>query len=180
MYWFPRPPYLRYVAAGLLVLTAIAVDLRPRPTTLHAFAATDLAAGQTVSEADLEWRAIPSGVLPPSGVEGRASHDLVAGEHLGPGTVTTAAVQIPDGWWSFEAPIPTDAVVGQSLQLIVSPSPQAPAAPVVPAVVVRAATPGSTLSAGSPGIVAAPADTVAIAAVAASENRLTVLLGNRK
>lgn len=66
-----RPIVLRRLVAGLLVVLAAVLALRPEPGTVTVLvAAHDLAPGSTLTAADLEARALPAAVVPRGAITG--------------------------------------------------------------------------------------------------------------
>jgi hypothetical protein len=120
VYWLQRPPYLRWAAAGLLVLGAFVWEARGSPAVLHPFLARDVAAGTPIGEDDVEWREIPAGLAArPDLASAVAAVDLAAGEPL-----FTAALQgpvgIPDGWWGVPVQVGAAARAGDQVLLVVT------------------------------------------------------------
>ncbi len=63
VYWLPRPPYLRWAAAALLVLGALAWDLRSPAVELRPFASRPVRAGEALDASAVAWREVPAGLL---------------------------------------------------------------------------------------------------------------------
>ena len=180
MYWFRRPPYLRWAGALLLVATAAWLDLRPAPTVLQPFAASDLVAGTTVDESLVEWRRIPRGILP--GLDeprGTLLRTVSAGEPLLPSALSTRRIPTPAGWWTMEVQLPTGAVPGQEVQLILLPSGPDDEPRSVPGLVIAPAPtdPDPLAIEPEPGLVAVPENLAMMAAAAIAEGRVSTILG---
>lgn len=179
MYWFPRPPYLRYALAAAIVVTAIWVDLRPTPTERYPFARTDLAAGTHVDDGSIEWRSFPAGFATPPPIGGPLRRSVDAGEPLRASDFASDVASAPDSWWALEVELPAGAVAGQPLRLVVIPVQGVDPPPPIPAVVISPGDAGGGLiGTGSRGLVAVPPEHAAAAATAVAENRVTVLLGS--
>jgi hypothetical protein len=161
---------LRYVAAGALVLAAMAWDLWPEATVRHPFAVRPVTAGSPFDGA-VEWRSIPSGVLPDVDPTGVAMVDLAAGEPILPSHVGEAPV--PDGWWVVSLAVPRGARVGSEVRVAVT-SPAVAEATLVRGVVV-AGTPDGP---GAVGSVAVPEGDAGLVAAATAGGRATVLVGS--
>jgi hypothetical protein len=123
MYWLQRPPYLRRAAAALLVVAAIAWDLRGSSTEVHPFAARPIAAGALISDADIRWRRLPTGAfkIPELG-DRAAAVDLAPGEPI-IGAVLTAPAKIPDGWWAVPVEVGPHAIPGDPVMLVITDPP---------------------------------------------------------
>lgn len=181
MYWFRRPPYLRWAAAALLVVVATWLDVRPEPMVSHPFAAVDLAAGATLDNAMVEWRSIPAGFLPvlekPKGIILRS---VPAGEPLVPSVLSTQRVAVPAGWWSMEVHLPAGAFPGQRVQIIVlGPTPDDPPLSVLGLVIVPPPSDQDPLAIEpQPGLVAVPGELAAITAAAIADGSVSAILGS--
>ncbi len=170
MFWFRRPPYLRWVAAGGLVIVAFLMDLRDATGEPYPFAARDLAAGESIDAAAVEWRRIPAGLLRQPELSGAvAGLDLVAGEPILPAALR-AFREIPDDWWAVPLAIPEQAALGSAVRLVVLDPPL-----VVDGVVVTAGSPG-TFGVPEAGLVAVPGTEAVAVAGAAVRGELTVLV----
>jgi len=180
VYWFRRPPYLRWVAAALLVAAAAWLDLRPDPTELRPFAAIDLPTGATIEASEIDWRLVPRGVLPPfDDPAGVVVRSVAAGEPLLPSSIATDRVPAPDGWWTMEVRLPKGAVPGQPVQLIVLPADPTGALQSVMGLVI-VPTPGQQdpLAVEElPGLIAVPGEKAILAAAAIADGRVSAILG---
>ncbi len=178
MYWFRRPPYLRWAAAVLLVLAAAWVDLRPPPTTPHPYARETIPTGTRLTDELLEWRRVPDGLLPEVEAAGWTTRTIQAGEPLLPATVDPAPPSAPEGWWALEVPLPAEVTPGREVRLVLlAAAPDLPPQ-TVPGVVLRVAAPHrEVLGSSHPaGLVAVPATAAAAAAAAVAEGRVSVLM----
>lgn len=123
MYWLPRPPYLRWAAAALLLLGALAWDLRPVPVETRPFAGRALTVGEAIASTDVEWREVPAGLLGPADPTGKtAAVDIPAGEPLTP-SVLGEAVSVPPGWWQVPVDVGVAAAPGREVMLVVGDPP---------------------------------------------------------
>ena len=179
VYWFRRPPYLRWTAAALLVITATWLDLRPEPTVRQPFAAVDLAAGVSLDDTMVEWRSVPTGFLPPlENPQGIVLRAVAAGEPLSQSMLSTERITVPEGWWSMEVQLPTGAVPGQNVQLIVLGTAPDMNPWSIPGIIIAPAPEGDPLAFEElPGLVAVPAESATVAAAAVAEARVAVILG---
>lgn len=85
---------------------------------------------------------------------------------------------VPDGWWALEVPLPPAAVAGMAVRLIVRPPDPETEPRVVPGIVI-ASDDGASDPLGfdaAEGLVAVPERDAAVAAVAVTDRRVTVLL----
>lgn len=176
MLWLQRPPYLRYLAGGLIVALAVFVELRPTPTVEHPFALRDLSPGEAVDDQDVDWRQVPQGLLRPVALPGVLSQPVAAGEPLTPTALSQDPPTAPEGWWVVEVPLPLAARRGQEVRLVLTPVLPGDPPATVPGVVVMPATPDDGLSGPAPGLVAVPPDWVEATAAAVAELRVTVAL----
>ena len=117
VYWLRRPPYLRWLAAGLVVSCGIYLDLRPAPVVEYPFAADVIGIGETVGA--LTWRDVPAGVLPEwtAPVGGVAVTEIPAGAPLIPSLVST--ITVPEGWWAVSLPLPQPVAPGTPVRVAV-------------------------------------------------------------
>jgi hypothetical protein len=162
-----RPPYLRWVAALLLVAGAAAWDLRPRPTEMHPFLARDVGAGDVITEEDLEWRAVPSGLLAvPDLSAPAAAVDLHAGDPL-LDPLLRRAVAVPGEWWGVPVTIGSQAAPGDPVLLVVTDPPTT-----ISGIVVTAQRGDPYALDFRPATVAVPADAAALVAAASAKGLL--------
>ncbi len=171
MVWLARPPYLRYAAAVLIVLTALWLDLRPEPVVDHPFAADTIAAGSEITELSVEWREVPQGLFPPVAPTGVAATEIPGDTPLLPALMTTAPA-IPAGWFALEIPVPDLASAGQPVRLVVD------AATWTDGVVIAVGSSSPEfLTRGRTALVAIPGEAAGTVAEAAGRGLVTVLLG---
>jgi len=180
VYWFRRPPYLRWAAAALLIIMAAWMDLRPQPTSLQPFAAADLDPGTVLDDMMIEWRSVPIGLLPPlDDPRGVVLRRVTAGEPLVPSVLSTERVPTPAGWWTMEVKLPAGAVPGQEVQLILLPSGPDDDPRSVPGLVIAPPPthPDPLAIEPEPGLVAVPEDLAMVAAAAIADGRVSTILG---
>jgi len=117
VYWFRRPPYLRWLAAGVALLVGLFIDTRAAPTVQYPFAETAIAAGTTI-ENSITWREIPAGVLPewPGNVTGVSAMDIAANDPLLPSLVGETVV--PADWWGVSLPLPAPIAPGTRIRAV--------------------------------------------------------------
>ncbi len=117
VYWLRRPPYLRWLVAASLVVIGLIVETGGGETERYPFAATAIAAGTDIADT-IEWRTVPSGLLPAwqESVTGVAACEVAAGHPLLPGL--GGETEIPAGWWSIPVPLPIAATPGTRLRLL--------------------------------------------------------------
>jgi hypothetical protein len=163
VYWLPRPPYLRWAAAALLVLGALAWDMRRPEVELAPFAARDLRAGEAVDASAVEWRQVPAGLLDAPDLEGAAAAvDLAAGDPL-VAAVLSGGLEVPEGWWEVPVAVGAHAQSGDSVMLVVTDPPAT-----VPGLVVSPQVGDAYSLDYRPAVVAVPADSAALVAAAAA------------
>ncbi|NIA25221.1 MAG: hypothetical protein GWP04_06595 [Gammaproteobacteria bacterium] len=177
MYWFTRPPYLRWAGAVLIVIVAAWIDLRPADTVAYPFAAVDIASGASIDAGIIEWRQAPKGLLPTNPeIGGTARYAIAAGEPLLPSLVSGARPAIPDGWWALSTELPESVIAGQSLRIVITGLGLGPQA--VPGIVIEPPPRADPLGYGDPiGLVAVPGDFATAVAASAAEGNLSVLVG---
>jgi len=170
VFWLTRPPYLRWAAAAAIVLGAFVWDLHGEATTAYPFAARSIPSGAALSDADVTWKDLPSGVLAlPDLSDPVTSRSLAAGEPIVPSALGGPS-PVPDGWWSVPVPLPPTASPGARARLV------AATPPVETDGVVVSAPGGDLLSYAETGMVAVPPEAATAVAVAAGEGTLIVLL----
>ncbi len=155
---------------ALLVAFAVLVDLRGGGTQRRPFAGSDLPAGTLLSEADIEWRDVPSGLLPEPLLSGKViAHALARGDPIAPSALADHRPP-PREWWSVELPLPQDTVAGTAARVVVDDPPLA-----TEAVVVSVAE-GGAFDAFTTGLVAVPPQYADALARAAARGNAIVML----
>ncbi len=170
VYWFRRPPYLRWSLAALVVAVASLAELRGAPTVRHPFVTTAVPAGAEIPAEALELRAVPAGLLPAvDPAAARAARRLAAGEPLLPSDVTEAPAA-PPGWWLVPMRLPDAVAAGRDVRVVLLDPPGD-----VPGVVVA---PGGEDGLGTrlPGLVAVPGQGAVDVARAAASDQVMVLV----
>ncbi len=168
MYWLSRPPYLRWAAACLLIVFALYRDLAPESTVPHPFAVDLISAGAEVTSADVVFRDVPEGLLDPVSLPFVAARAITEGS---PVLVSDAeaGTRAPHGWWSVELPVPAGTKAGDEVLLVADDDDP------IPGLVVAAPTADGFSE--PVALIAVPGEAAPAIALAASENRVTVLLG---
>lgn len=157
MLWLSRPPYLRWIAAGAIVLAALVWDLSKRQSESFPFAATAILAGTAITEDLIEWRPLPEGSVPVPLLSGvSATADIDAGDPL-IRSVLSQTAQLPEGWWSIPIDIPYGIPVGAAIRVVLPDGSAATGVVTQPASSDGFGVP----SPGTVGFPAAVADTVA-------------------
>ncbi|MDH3470439.1 MAG: SAF domain-containing protein [Acidimicrobiia bacterium] len=119
MYWFRRPPYLRWAAGAAVLAFAAVIELAPRTTEARPFAVTDLGPGHELVESDIEWRQVEKGLLPLPDLAGVTAVSLGAGEPILASSLTKTDL-VPASWWSVPVRLPEGVLVGTPVKLIVT------------------------------------------------------------
>lgn len=168
MLWLENPPYLRWLAAVCLVLLAAWSEFTPPATESANYLAVDVAAGTTLGPELIRERRVLVGTVETVDPDGVAVTDLSAGEPLVASMVTD--VVVPPGWMLIDAPVPAGTSPGTPARAVIRSDGSAPME--VEALVIRAEAndPFETTS----GVVAVPAEWMAVAATAAAEGRMVM------
>lgn len=167
--WLGRPPYLRWFAALSLVVAALVWDVSGRSTEPFPFAATDLARGEAITEANIEWRPVPVGELAMPDLQGvSASTEIRAGDPIVVSLVT-AIPPLPPNWWTVGIPLPFGVPTGAEVRLVFFDG------SATSGIVIQPATEDS-LGLVSDGLVAVPGEVADSVALAAANGDLVVLI----
>jgi len=167
VYWLQRPPYLRWAAAVLLVVGAAVWDISGDPTSLHPYLITDVAAGDAITDGDVEWREVPAGMVPaPDLTRPVAAVDLQTGDPL-LDAVLRDSVTVPEGWWAVPVAVGANAGPGDEVLLMVTDPPST-----VSGVVVTAQRGDPYSLDFRPASVAVPAEAAALVAAASAQGVL--------
>lgn len=171
MYWLPRPPYLRWAGAALLLLAALAWDLRGPAVEMRPFASRSLAAGEALDAAAVEWREVPAGLLPAPNLSGAtAAVDLAAGDPL-LDAVLGRGIAVPAGWWKVPVAVGTYAAAGDSVMLVLTDPPAT-----VQGLVISPQQGDAYSLDYRPAVVAVPGESAALVAAAAAAGSVVAAL----
>ncbi len=170
MFWLTRPPYLRWAAAVAIVVAALAWDMRGSTEMLYPFASSSIAAGSTITDAQVEWRSLPAGVMTmPDLSDPIAARNLAEGEPIVPSAISNEAA-IPEGWWAVPVGLPASAVAGTRVLLVATASGLE-----TEGIVVTAGS-DDLLSYEASGMVAVPQGVATTVALESHEGSLVVLV----
>lgn len=173
MYWFRRPPYLRWAGGVVVVLVAAIVELAPTHTEPRPFAATELRPGDRPSGENIEWRRIAVGLLPEVPLEGVELVATVgAGEPVLPSHLSSRPL-IPPQWWSVPVRLPEGVLAGTEVRLIITDTDREAEG------IIAAPPSGDPFAVDPVGLVAVPESDAAVVAAAESRRQLTILVGAR-
>lgn len=168
MFWLRRPPHLRWIAAVLLLMAGLAIELREAPRERYPFAAETILPGASI-ESSVVWRELPKGTLPlwDGEVTGVAAVEIAIGDPILPSALATFLV--PSDWWSVAIPLPTPAPPGSPIRLVLGDEGQ-----VVEGILIEAGVESGfeTISM----VAFAPSDATRVAA-ASSNSALVVMIG---
>ncbi len=176
MYWFARPPWIRWAVSACLLVAAFALEVRGPLTTQHWFATADIAAGTPLSPDQFRAVRVPAGLFPVVEPHGFARTEIYAGDPLIDGHVVDDPVRVPEGWWVLEISVPARLRVGQTVLLVVLDS-DVPAT-VNGVAVALDATDDPFGGRSVVGSIAVPSAEAAAVAVAAATGNITVLTAN--
>ena len=169
MLWLSRPPYLRWFAAGAIVLAALAWDVSERKSESFPFASTEISAGTAITEDLIEWRQVPEGAIPgPYLLGASATTDINAGDPI-TRSVLSRTEPLPDGWWSIPIEIPNGVPIGAIIR-VVFPDGRAATG------VVTSPASSDGFGVPSPGTVGFPQDVADIVAQLAATDSLVILV----
>lgn len=176
MYWFARPPWIRWAVSACLLVAAFALEVRGPATTDHWFATSDIAAGTPLTPDQFRAVRVPSGLFPSIEPHGFARTEIYAGDPLTNGQVTGQPVRVPDDWWVIELPVPARLQLGQTVLLVVLDTDIATTVGGLTVAVDATSDPfGGSSAVGS---IAVPSAEAAAVAAAAATGNVTVLTAN--
>jgi hypothetical protein len=169
VFWFGRPPYLRWLAAAALVIGAATIEFWPDGEADYPFAAAPMEAGDPLL---IEWRRLPAGLYPPPAVLGVvASHQLAEGEPITSSDVQPP-VAVPAGWWSLVLEVPLRLAPGTGVRLVLTGHDGEQ----VPGVVIASEEPERFVATGPTALIAVPGELTARVATAAAARQIVVLV----
>lgn len=119
MFHLSRPAYLRQFLAVLVVVTAIAVELRAPTTEPLAVAATDTAAGEALTEADVRWVEVPVGLFPVAELPATLARSVPAGAPVTAYDVVATTTRFPADWLLIELEVPESTSNGAPVVAVV-------------------------------------------------------------
>ncbi len=159
------------MVAIAIALVALWVEIRPDPTVDHPFATVAIHPGESVGDWNVEWKAVPVGLLDPVAPGSVAIHPVAAGNPILGSDIGDGETLIPQGWWTIEVEIGPQATIGERAMVVMLDT-----GTLARAVVVSASS-DDPLGA-SRGAVAVEPDHAAEAAMAAAEGRLAVMFAS--
>ncbi|MDX1469590.1 MAG: hypothetical protein R3258_09630 [Acidimicrobiia bacterium] len=169
MLWLSRPPWARWIGAGLIVVAALWFELSPAANVEHPFATVDIDPGQLINAGNTEMRHVPSGLLENVEIGQAAGRKIESGEPILASDVRPVEPDVPKGWWVVAASLPRGARTGDHVQVLMLDS--------------GLAAPGIVIAEGSDdpfdsfsGAIAIHPDHASDVAAAAVEGRIAVLL----
>lgn len=167
-----RPPYLRWAAAALVLIAGLLIELRPSPTVDVPVAIDDVSAGSILQPTDVVWRQAPAGLFEPVDLPATATRRVTAGSVVTVADIRVGEDPIPPDWWSIELPVPPGATAGDPILAVVASGDKTLALRGV-----MSSDPVDDGFSDHDGLVAFSPDDAVTVAAAASENRVTVLVG---
>lgn len=174
MLWLQPPPYLRWLAAGILVAAAAWSEFAPAPGVEINVLAGDVTAGTPLDPDLVQTRRVADAGFVTVTPHGVALIDLKAGDPLLASMV--GEVSIPADWVTIDAELPEGARPGQTAVAIVTAAPEGAQPIEFPAVVVRAGRQDAFGAAA--GSIAVPPEWAASAGQAVAEGRLVIGVKN--
>ncbi len=162
-----RPPYVRWIAAGLVLAIALGLEVADRSVEPYPFASRPIARGEELAADAVEWRDLPSGTFTAPSLTGR-----VATAAIGVGDPITSSVvgpvpSVAQGWWAVPVDLPIGVPLGARVRLILE------GGSAFEGIVVGESTEDG-FGVPTMGSVALPAEHADLVARAAAENRVAV------
>jgi hypothetical protein len=109
---------LRWAGAAVLVLAALAWDVAERASEPFPFAAQTIHRGQQITDEDIEWKAIPTGLLHQPSLQGAtAAVTIERGEPI-PASALRLAAAVPAGWWTVAIDLPPAVLPGTEVRIV--------------------------------------------------------------
>ncbi len=170
MLWLQRPPWVKWSVTGLVVITAIWIEVAPDPSVMHPFATIDISPGDPIGALNTEEIRVPAGLLDPVIPGSHATGRIRAGEPVLASDTGEASSLVPSGWWVVAADLPPTARVGDPVQMILLDNGRAVAG-------IVASEPSDDPFGESKSGVAVEPEWAAEVAIAAASGRVAVLLG---
>lgn len=118
MIWLQPTPWARWLAAGLIAMTAMWIELRPSGLVDHPFATVDIMPGEVIDSSNTEQRPTSTGLLETVSVGSIARFPVSRGEPVLASDVTASKQIVPSGWYQVEMTLPAGATVGDPARLI--------------------------------------------------------------
>jgi hypothetical protein len=170
--WLQSPPWGRWIAATVIAVMALWVELGPDPVADHPFAISEIAPGDLLTTADVVWKSVPVGLFDPVSPDSVLTRTVDPGEPILASDVGNASDLMPTGWWIIAVDLTVGAKRGDRAKVVMLDT-----LTVASAIVVSAATEDPL--GGLAGAVAVEPDLAAEAAAAAAEGRLAVMVETR-
>ncbi len=163
-----KPPYLRWIAAVVLIGAALVWDMSRRATELVPVAAHAISRGEVIEEESVLWKSAPVGLFESVEIPmGTALVTIGAGEPI-TGSMVSRGGHVPDGWWTVAMDVPPAVVPGSEVRVVLADGFG------VTGVVVEPSR-EDTFGVRSPGLVAVPNDMADTVAIASAAGQLVVL-----
>lgn len=176
MYWFARPPWIRWALSTALVLTAFVLEVNAPATNPRWFAVADVTAGDELQPSMFRQVQVPVGLIPLVEPSGFAQTDIRTGDPLTAGHLSSSDVSVPDDWWIIELAVPSHLRAGQAVLLVVLDDDSSFTVSGLAVAVETGTDPFGGKSAS--GSIAVPSGSAATVAVAAAGGNVTVLTAN--
>lgn len=170
MLWLQPPPFLRWLAAGILVAAAAWSEFAPAPGVEITVLATDVTAGTLLVPDLVETLRVADPGFETVAPHGVAQVDLRAGDPLLASMIGEASV--PTDWVSIDAEVPEGARPGQAAVAIVTAAADGNQPTEFPALVVKSAR--QDAFGDRIGSIAVPPEWAARAGQALAEGRLVI------
>lgn len=120
MLWLSRPPYLRWLAASLVLALGFLIELRPQDTTPVPVATTEMAAGAAITESDVVWKQGPVELFAEVALPAYLTRSVNAGTLILAADLAEHPVAAPADWWSLELAVPPSTESGTAVLAVVT------------------------------------------------------------
>lgn len=167
--WLRPIPWLRWLGATALIGIALTVDLRGSATVPYPFAAVTIEAGTSLDAIVIDYRDVPTGLLPRPDLSGRLILTVKAGAPLVPSMFGSDPL-VPSEWWIVDLPMSGDVSPGTRVRVVITDPPHAVTG------IVTGHPIEDPLAGGRTGPVAVPPDSAELVAQAAAAGNVVALV----
>lgn len=119
VYWMSRPPYVRWAAAGMILIIGVVNEFRPATTIPVPVARSDLAVGSLVEEEAVAWFDGSPDLFDEISLPIRLGRSVRAGDPITAADFPSEADRAPADWWRIALPVPTATAAGSEVLAVV-------------------------------------------------------------